>query len=274
VAKSTVLTTWSTPAQLQAIVAAGQGDFISLPTNSAATFYNKGIKCKLLDCSIWNILFVVSTDPSVSTIPDLKGKRIVVPYQGAVPDAVFRFVLAKYGINPDKDLDIYYAPDAVQASQLLFSGKEKYTLLSEPSATSVITKAASSGIKVYRNMDMNKMWQTASGGKSQSAIAGTMALGGISDKTEVLNVFLREYRKAVNWVVANPIDAGKLGAKVLADQGFTADILSGSLENITFKVETANNARDNIEKFFSALAEISVNYTGGKLPDRSFYFGD
>lgn len=273
VTKSMTLTTWSTPAQLQAIIAAGQGDFISLPTNSAATFYNKGIQCRLLDCSIWNILFLVSTDPGISTINDLKGKRIVVPYQGAVPDAVFKYVLLKQGINLDKDIDIYYAPDPVQASQLLLSGKERYALLSEPSATSVISKAANSGLKLYRNLDMNKMWQVASNGKSQSAIAGTMALGTISDNDEIVRIFMKEYKKAVSWMQANPAEAGKLGSRVLTDQGFTADVLTRSLENISWRVETANEAHDNIEKFFNALMEISVNFTGGKMPDRKFYYG-
>src|SRR3990172_6078813 len=41
IAVKTTLTTWANPGQLQAMVSGGQADFVSLPTNSAATFYNR-----------------------------------------------------------------------------------------------------------------------------------------------------------------------------------------------------------------------------------------
>jgi NitT/TauT family transport system substrate-binding protein len=265
--------TWATPQQLQAAIAGGQADFVSLPTNSAATFFNKGISLKLLDCSIWNILFLISSDENVSSVSDLVGKRVVVPYEGAVPDAVFRYVLESSGINPDTDIDIYYTPDPVQASQLIISGREQYALLSEPSATSVLNKAESSGITLYRNLDMNREWQSAFGGLSQSAIAGTIALGDMLEDDEVIELFLEEYRKAVEWMLENPEEAGELGAEVLAEQGFTAEALTGALENIDWRFVPAGEGYEEIENFFKALMEVSENYTGGKLPDAAFYYG-
>ena len=273
VAEKTTLQTWATPQQLQAIVAGGQADFVSLPTNAAATFYNKGIQLKLLDCSIWNILFVVSSDPDVHSITDLVGKRIVVPYQAGVPDAVFQYVLTMQGIDPEKDIDIYYAPDPVQASQLLISGEESYALLSEPSATSVIAKAASMGMTLYRNLDMNEEWQIASGGSSRSAIAGSIVLGDMVENEVVIKKFMAEYKKAVEWLLANPEEAGEMGARVLAEQGFTADVLTDSLKNIEWRYVPADEGYEDIQAFFVALMEISEDFTGGKLPDEAFYYG-
>jgi len=273
VAERVTLETWATPQQLQAIIAGGQADFVSLPTNTAATFYNRGISLKLIDCSIWNILFLISTDPHVFSAADLVGKRVVVPYQAAVPDAIFRYVLMKQGIDPDRDIDIYYAPDPVQASQLLLSGQEHYALLSEPSATSVIMRAEATGLTVYRNLDMNRVWQAASLGESQSAIAGTIALGDMAENDTVTRLFVEEYRKAVAWLLDNPEEAGELGARVLADQGFTAPVLTESLKSIDWRFVAASDGRDDIEGFFKALMEINANYTGGQLPDNAFYYG-
>ena len=179
VANNTTLTVWANPTQLQAIVTGGHGDFISLPTNSAATFYNKGVSLQLLDCSIWNVLYLVTSDATVKSVNDLKGKRVVVPYQGAVPDAIFQEVLSKNGIDPGKDLQVFYAPDPVQASQLLLSGQDAYALLSEPSATSVILKGQSSGKTFVRALDMGNEWQKVNGG-SRSAIA---RCGAISEQS-------------------------------------------------------------------------------------------
>ncbi len=99
VANNTTLDIWANPTQLQAIVTSGQGDFIAVPTNSAALYYNRGIALKLLDSSVWNILYLVTTDASIKSAADLKGKKVVVPYQGAVPDAMFRVVLEKEGLD-------------------------------------------------------------------------------------------------------------------------------------------------------------------------------
>lgn len=273
VAQETTLTIWSTPTQLQAIIAGGQGDFLSLPTTSAATFFNRGIDLQLLDCSIWNILFLVSTDPDIGSAADLAGKRAVVPYQGAVPDAVFRYVLAGEGVDPETDIDIYYAPDPVQASQLLLSGQEQFALLSEPSATSVLNRAAASGVSLYRNLNMGDEWQIASSGESRSAIAGTVVLGTMKENNEVVRRFREEYEKAIAWMLDNPEEAGEIGARVLAEQGFTAEVLTESMQHITWENISAGDARDDIQDFFNALMELSPDYIGGKLPDDAFYYG-
>jgi NitT/TauT family transport system substrate-binding protein len=273
VAKKTTLSIWANPTQLQAIISGAQGDFVSLPTNSAATFYNKGVSLKLLDSSIWNILYLVSPDTSIKNINDLKGKRIVVPYQGAIPDAMFQFICRTQGLDPKTDLDIYYAPDPIQASQLLLSGQEKYVLLSEPSATSVIQKGKSNGTNLARILNVKTEWEKATGGKLSTPVAGTIVLGNLKNRTDVVNAFKTEYQKAILWMLANPAEAGETGARALTEQGFSAAVLTESLKNIEWRYVSALEARSNLENFLDDLMQISPDFTGGKIPDNDFYFG-
>jgi NitT/TauT family transport system substrate-binding protein len=272
VADKTTLDIWANPAQLQSIIANGQGDFISLPTNSAATFYNKGIQLQLLDSSIWNILYIVTTDTSVKSIKDLKEKRVVVPYQGAIPDAIFQAVLEKQGLDPNIDITIIYAPDPVQGSQLLLTGQENYALLSEPSATSVILKGQSSGKLFTRSLSMETEWQKAFGTSSATPVAGTVVLGSMKDRPEVIKVFLTEYQKAVKWMQDNPVEAGKVGEKVLSEQGFTATALTQSMQNISWHFTGAQDAKADIKEFYNMLMDANPNFVGGKLPDEGFYY--
>jgi NitT/TauT family transport system substrate-binding protein len=272
IADETTLTIWSTPGQLQAIITGSQGDFVSLPTNSAANFYNRGVHLKLLDSSIWNILYLVTADTGITTLTDLEGKRVVVPYQGAVPDAIFRFVCQEQGIDPDTDLEIIYAPDPVQASQLLLTGREQYVLLSEPSATSVILRGQQSGITFVRALNMETEWEKATGGESSTPVAGTIALGDIADRPEIINTFMAEYQKAIQWMLDNPVEAGNLGAEVLAEQGFTPEVLTESMNNIDWRFTPAADARPDLEAFFNALATVSPNFIGGQIPDDDFFY--
>jgi NitT/TauT family transport system substrate-binding protein len=274
VAERTTLDIWANPTQLQAIASGGQGDFVSLPTNSAAIFYNKGLSLQLLDISVWNILYLVTTDSAIKSVSDLKGKRVVVPYQAAVPDALFQVVLQRQGIDPKKDIEIFYAPDPVQASQLLLAGQEKYTLLSEPSATAVIIKANGSGKTLVRALNMQTEWRKSTGASSSTPIAGTIVLGSLKDRPDIVRVFTSEYEKAVKWMLANPKEAGEVGAKVLAEQGFSAAALTESMQSVEWKVVGANDARPDLQAFFNGLAEVSPNFIGGKLPDDGFYRGN
>jgi NitT/TauT family transport system substrate-binding protein len=273
VAKKTSLSIWANPTQLQAIVSGGQADFISLPTNSAATYYNKGVPLQLLDSSIWNILYLVAEDTNIKSISDLKGKRVVVPYQGAIPDAMFRVVCQKQGLNPDSNIEVYYAADPVQASQLLLSGQEKCVLLSEPSATSVILKGKNSGHAFSRVLNIKLEWEKATGGKYSTPVAGTVVLGDLKNRIGVVNTFRTEYQKAVQWMLTNPVEAGKMGARVLAEQGFTAEVLTESMNNIEWRFVSAGDSQNDMEAFFQALMQVSPNFTGGKIPDNGFYFG-
>ena len=271
-AQKTTLTFWSNPAQLQVIVSSGQADFVALPTNSAALYYNKGIPVKLLDCSIWNILYLVTSDSGIQSITDLKGKRVVIPYQGAIPDAMFRYVWQQQGLDPERDIDIYYAPDPVQASQLLLLGKEQYVLLSEPSATSVILKGRSSGNEFRRALNMETEWKKANRSDSSTPIAGNIVLGALKDRPDVIDAFIAEYRKAMEWVLSHPQEAGVMGAKILRGTGFSPQVLSDSLVNIDWRLRKAPEARPDLEAFFTALSRVSPDYIGKALPDDAFYY--
>jgi NitT/TauT family transport system substrate-binding protein len=272
VAKKTTLDIWATPAQLQAIITGTQGDFISLPSNSAATYYNKGVKLQYLDNSIWNILYLVTADTNIKTVADLKGKTILVPYQNAVPDAMFQSLCQQNGMDLNKDITIKYSPDPIQASQLLLTGMEKYVLLSEPSATSVIMSGTKNGTNFIRAINVGGSWKNSKNGNSVTPVAGTIVLGGIKDRPEVVKVFMAEYAKAITWMLANPEKAGEVGARALAQQGFTAPVLTASLKNIDWRYVKSIDARSDLEDFFNTLAVVSPNFIGGKLPDDGFYY--
>ncbi len=120
-----------------------------------------------------------------------------------------------------QDVDIFYAPDPVQAAQLLLSGAEKYALLSEPSATSVIVKGQALGKTFVRALNLKTEWDRSMGQGTSTPIAGNIVVGRLKDRPDVVNLFLTEYEKAVQWMLANPAEAGILGAKYLSQQGFS-----------------------------------------------------
>ncbi|NLE11904.1 MAG: hypothetical protein GX630_10405, partial [Actinobacteria bacterium] len=106
VAKETELVIWENAEQLKAIVSGGQGDFVTVPSNNAAVFYNKGMELQLLNIAVWNITYLITSDADVESLADIKGQSLVVSLQGSVPDVMFQYLAMKEGLDPKKDFKL------------------------------------------------------------------------------------------------------------------------------------------------------------------------
>jgi NitT/TauT family transport system substrate-binding protein len=272
VAEKTEVIVWQNADQLKAIVAGKQGDFVTIPSNNSAMFYNKGLKLKLLDISVWNITYLVTRDPKAANFSDINGQSLVVSLKGSVPDVMFQYIVKKQGLDPAKDFDLRYATDPTQAAQLFLAGKVNNAVLSEALVTSVILQTKSDAKPVRRALAFDKAWAEAAGSSKGTPIAGTVATASVMDKPEVVAAFLREYKAAVEWMLANPEEAGKLVETALPQLGLKAAPLTASLKSITWKFTLAQDARASLEAFYQALTDLSPEVIGGKLPDDSFYY--
>lgn len=272
VAETTELIIWENPEQLKAIVAGGQGHFVTVPSNNAAIFYNRGLPLKLLDISVWNITYLVSADPEVKTLTDLRGKDVIVSFQGSVPDVMFRSMLVKSGLDPASDVTIKYAADPTQAAQMLLSGQSKNAVLSEAVATSVILKTKDGSNPVRRVLDFGSSWEALYGVGSRTPIAGTCATAAVSDKPAVVAEFKSQYEKAVEWTAANPKEAGDLLEKQLPQLGLNGALMAESSRNIKWDFVSAPDAHADLEAFYTQLQALSPEVVGGKLPDDGFYY--
>ncbi|MCL5733978.1 MAG: hypothetical protein M1274_00070 [Actinobacteria bacterium] len=272
VAEKTELVIWENADQLKAIVAGSQGDFVTMPSNNAAIFYNKGLQLHLLDISVWNITYLVTSDPTVAGFSDIKGQSLVVPLQGSVPDVMFQYFAKKAGLDPQKDFDLRYATDPTQAAQLLLAGQVQNAVLSEALATAVVLQTKTADKPLRKALAFDQAWRAAAGADAASPIAGTVATPRVMDKPEVVAAFEREYKAAVDWMLANPDEAGSLVETQLPQLGLKAAVMTASMKGITWKYTPAADARSSLEAFYTALSDLSPEVIGGHLPDDGFYY--
>jgi NitT/TauT family transport system substrate-binding protein len=277
VAEEAELLIWENADQLRAIVAGAQGEFITVPSNNAAIFYNKGLQLKLLDISVWNITYLVTSDPAASSFTDIQGQSLVVSLQGSVPDVMFQYLATKEGLDPATDFDLRYATDPTQAAQLLIAGEVENAVLSEALATSVLLQTKDREVPLHRALAFDEAWAAAAGEPAgedslQTPIAGVVATTTVMDKPDVVAAFEREYAAAVDWMLSDPEAAGQLVETELPQLGLKAAVLTASLKNITWQHTSAAEARASLESFYTALMELSPEVIGGKLPDDGFYY--
>src|SRR5574344_2989836 len=154
---------WNNPDELRALVLKKEVDFIALPTNVAATLYNKKVDLQLINVATWGILQLVSRDKDLKTIEDFKGKTIVVPFRADMPDIVLQALIKKAGLDVKKDFTLQYLATPVDAMQMLILRRADHALLAEPAISIALRKTGSFPVKLiapdlYRSVDLQKDW--------------------------------------------------------------------------------------------------------------------
>jgi NitT/TauT family transport system substrate-binding protein len=266
------LKVWDTPDQLRTLLSRQEADFVSIPSNTASIFYNKGIKLKLMKISIWKVFYIISADKSITSVKDLKGKQIFIPFRGDQPDLIFQSICKGQGLDPETYLQIQYTPSPLDVIMNMVGGKAKYAMMIEPSASLLIMKGKEKGLEFARVIDIQKEWNLSTGLNSRIPNSGVAVLPKMMQQTDIVSAFSKAYDEAVAWTIANPVEAGVLAAEFI--EGVNAAAFTESLKYTTFESVNSENVKNEIEKMFSLFYKLSPQSIGGKLPDDDFYFGE
>ncbi|SFI67292.1 NitT/TauT family transport system substrate-binding protein [Treponema bryantii] len=245
-----------------------------MPVNVAAKVYNSGNKSLLL-CAVTGLgnLSLITTDESVKSFSDLKGKTVYVAGQGATPEYMFRYILDENKISystdgSSADVQIDFSIPTAQIAAQMISGKIQYAVVPEPFATIAQTKSES----VKRTLNLQNEYLALSGAKEIYPLSVMVVRADFTkENKELFEAFLSEYEKSAAWTVANPAEAGKLTEK--AELGLAAGVVTKAIPVSNYVYIPADKAKKQIEAMLSIFLKCDKTSIGGKLPDKNFYYG-
>lgn len=269
---------WKDPDQLRALVLdpKSPAHFVAMPTNVAANLYNRGVRLKLANVATWGVLFMVSRQAGLRTLADFRGKEIVLPFRGDMPDIVFQMLARRQGLDPARDFRLRYVGSPLDAMQLLVTRRADHALLAEPAASVALRKTKSFPVSIiapelYRSVDLQAEWGRVLKRPPRIPQAGIVAMGAALDQPGLVQQVQQAYAGALQWCEQNPEACGKLVAGqvgMLTPEGVADSV---RVDNATFV--TAADARTELDFFFRLLAGQQPGLIGGKLPDAGFYLG-
>src|SRR5690606_8943316 len=114
---------WKSPDQLRVLVAKEEVDFSATPVNLPAIIANRGMPVRLLNVSVWGLLWFISADPDVRTVGDLAGKPLLTTFQRDLPALLLERLLDAQGLSGERAPALRYARDAQDAIALLLTGE-------------------------------------------------------------------------------------------------------------------------------------------------------
>jgi NitT/TauT family transport system substrate-binding protein len=236
-----------------------------LPPNMAAKIASSGKDLRVAAIIGNGMLSLLSSDTSVRSLADLKGKTVEVAGQGATPEFVFRKILEYNGLTPERDVRLGYSMAPTEIAQSLIAGKVSIALLPEPFATMALAGKPD----LFSIVDVQQEWSRA-GGRENFPITLLVVDGAFaSDNPVAVNEILNAVRTSIEWVRAHPADAGRLVEK--HELGLSAPVVAAAVPKSNYVFIPASEGRAALEALFGLFLEYAPASIGGTLPGEGFY---
>jgi NitT/TauT family transport system substrate-binding protein len=254
------------PIQVRRMMLDGSADFAVLPTTMAAILYNKGLKYRLVAIPLWGTLYLFGKDTTISSWENLKNKRVHVMAKGMTPDVLFRFLLQKNGINPEKDITLDYSfPTHLDLANAVAAGQADLGVISEPLVSLVMHKNKD----VHPIFDLNLEWHKLQGiPVAQTSFLVKDAI--IRENPQLVEQLVLAYGKSTRWVNQNPDSAATLIVKynILPDK----DVALQAIPRSNLNFVRANKIQVQIEEYLKVFYDMNPEIIGGKIPDENFVY--
>lgn len=255
---------FSAPTDVTALLLKGELDIAALPTNLAATLYNKSQgKIQLLALNTLGVLYVLEKGNTVHSIKDLEGKKIYSSGQASTPEYALNYVLKANNVNCEVE---YFATHAELATQAL-QGNADIILIPEPQVSTIIAKDPSFRIAV----DFNAAWDEACGNTALFSM-GCLAIRKefAENNKAAVEQFVKDYAASVQFVNDNP----KEGAELIAKYEIvpSAAIAEKAIPNCKMVTITGSEMKTKTQAFLQILFDSDAKSIGGALPGEDFYY--
>lgn len=244
----------------------GTADIGALPTNAAATLYNKtGGKVQVLALNTLGVLYLV-TDGSeeITSFEDLRGKTVYAPAQN--PTFIFQALCEKNGLAVGEDITIdnTYAQPA-DLNTAVSSGKVSLAVLPEP----MVTVARSANDQLTVALDLTAEWDKV-------MPAGSLVQGCVVVRTEFAEEhpaevakFLEEYEASIELLTSDTAAA----AQKIEETGVFAKaaVAQKAIPNCNVCFVTGAEMQSALGEFLNVMFEVAPDSIGGAVPADDFY---
>ena len=243
----------------------GELDIAAIPTNLAATLYNRtdgGIK--LLALNTLGVLHILENGDTVNSLADLEGRTLYATGQGSNPEYVLNYLLEANGLDPAADVDIQWLASEELTARMA-SGDIDLCMLPVPAATTVMMQNSD----VRDAIDLNDAW-------TESGAQGTFTMGCLVARTEWLEGnselvpgILEEYAASIDYANSNPEEA----AALIEQYGIVpkAAVAQAAIPQANMVCITGEDMK-GIADYYQVLFDADPTSVGGAIPGEDFYY--
>lgn len=243
----------------------GEIDIASVPTNVAATLYNKtNGKVKMLAVNTYGVLSILEKGDTIKSIDDLRGKTIYSTGKSQNPEYILKYILRENDIDPENDLTINFVSSDELIAKLI-SGEAEIAMAPEPAATTVMVKNP----ELRRALSINDEWSKVS--DTQLMMGCVIALDSfVEGNPDAVEKFLEEYKASIKFATENIDETAAYCAtyKITASDA----IAKRAIPTCNLCYITGNEMKDNVNGYLNVLFDADPTSIGEKLPNDDLYY--
>lgn len=255
--------------ELTAMVAGGKVDIALLPANVASVLCNKtngGVT--VIDINTLGVLYLVSSDTSITSIDQLKGKTVYLTGKGTTPEYAIRYLISAAGLS-DSDVTLEFKSEAAEVASVLAESPESIGLLPQP----FVTSALAQNDKLSIIMDLTKEWDAAQADESGSRLVTGVTIANsefLSAHADLVDTFLAEHEASILFTETDPDKTSELieAAGIVAK----AAVAKKALPYCNIKFISGEEMKTALSGYLQVLYDQNPASVGGKLPDDAFYY--
>lgn len=255
--------------ELTALVAGGKVDIALLPANVASVLYNKtngGVS--VIDINTLGVLYLVSSDTSIETVDQLKGKTVYLPGKGTTPEYALRYLISAAGLSVG-DVTLEFKSEASEVASILAEDPTAIGLLPQP----FVTSALAQNDKLSIVMDLTKAWdEFQAEGEGSRLVTGVTIVNSqfLESNADSVNTFLEEHEASILFTESDPDTAAELIAA--AEIVPKAPLAKKALPFCNIKFLSGEEMKAALSGYLEVLFEQNAASVGGTLPDDAFYY--
>lgn len=266
------ITLASDPTNLTALLINGELDIACLPTNVAATLYNKtdgGVR--MLALITKSMLYILENGGRIQSMGDLRGRTLYATGQGANPEYVLDYLLTQNGLTPGQDVQIVWEDSDTLSAQAA-SGDVDLAMLPVPAATSVTLKNPD----MRYALDLGAEWDKMDNGSGMYMSCVVVRTAFLQSRIQETQRFLEDFSASLDSMInfasgaqQPAFDVGQL----LADLQIvgSADVGNAALPYAGLCDLKGAEMRVAVSGYYQVLFDADPSSIGGAVPGDDFY---
>lgn len=249
-------------------IVSGDLDVALLPANMSSIIFNKtnhGIN--VLNINTLGVLYGVSSDDSIRSALDLKGKTVYLTGKGTTPDYALQYVLKANGLSTD-DVTLEYKSEAAEVAAVLKETPEAVGLLPQPFVTAAM--AQNDSLKMV--LDLTKEWDAVAGENGGSLVTGVTICRGelFEEYADAIETFLAEQKESTEFANSKVSET----AALVAAAGIIekAPVAEKAIPYCSITYIDGEEMKSMLYGYLQVLYDMDPAAVGQTMPTEDFFY--
>ena len=247
----------------------GTYDAVTLPSNIGPIMHNnEDINTDVVCIALSNlgVLAVGTTDPSVQSLDDLRGKTLYCMGEGGTPGYTTECIIEKAGLSSDVHLE--YKATPFELLNMVQDQPGSIAVLPHP----FVEMAKRMTPDLLVPIDLTEEWNRLSGADAAEPVTTTTVVRRdfVEQHEQAVVEYLQQASQSVEYVLANVDEASQWQQ----DLGTFLNnaIAKEAIPNCNICLVSGEAMQSALEGFLQMLCDMDPESVGGHMPNSDFYY--